>query len=240
MESITGMDGARITFEVHGDGPHKIVLFFRHFPWIEWGYVKAQPEFAFLIVDPRGHGESSHFDDRSLYGLWTGALDVLTAADAAGFESFIIWGFSQGAIRAASLARKSHRVKALICGGYQLLDCALPQARFRSLEEEAAKGKGSYRDGALFDFAESIVLFEDLAAWTTIEQDLRDLTCPRLLYFGSEDVFAESIRQRTSRLEECGFKVLEISGLDHETGLSRIDIVAPHIREFLSDSGIPL
>lgn len=79
MESITGMDGARITFEVHGDGPHKIVLFFRHFPWIEWGYVKAQPEFTFLIVDPRGHGESSHFDDRSLYGLLTGALDVLTS-----------------------------------------------------------------------------------------------------------------------------------------------------------------
>lgn len=233
----TTKDGATVAFDIHGDGPNKIVLLFQHQSWVDWGYVGAFPEFTFLIVDPRGHGESSFFDDRGMYGLWKVTEDVLAAVDAAGFHEFTAWGFSQGAARVGALAVKSNRVKALICGGYTMLDMSPDQKHFDHMEEEAAKGKGSYQDGAPFDWAESIVLFEDTRAWNS-DEDLKTLTCPRLLYFGSDDVFGEAIKVRIPRLEACGFEVVELPGLDHQTAMSRIDLVAPRIRGFLTQAGI--
>jgi pimeloyl-ACP methyl ester carboxylesterase len=233
----TTHDGATVAFEVHGDGPNKILLLFQHQPWLDWGYIHAFPEFTFLIVDPRGHGESSFFEDRGKYGLWKTTLDIEAAANAAGFDEFIAWGFSQGAVRVGAITVKSKRVKALICGGYTMLDMVPDQQHFDYMEAEAAKGLGYYSDGSPFDWSESLALFEDMRQWKS-DNDLKAVACPKLLYFGSDDVFADAIRQRIPRLRDCGFQVMELPGLDHQTCASRIDQVAPKIRRFLAEAGV--
>lgn len=58
----------------------------------------------FVALDMAGHGQSSHRPGTAPYNIWEDVAEVLSVADALGWQAFSLVGHSRGAIVAALLA----------------------------------------------------------------------------------------------------------------------------------------
>lgn len=222
-------DDVEVAFEMHGEyGP--VVLFpMRMIPWRRWGYIdELAATCRLLIVDPRGHGDSSRLANIENYGLWKRCDDLLAAADHAHVETFIAFGFSNTALTAHALATTTRRVSAVLCGGMGMIGFgdANWQGIIEHCLEERQKGEGTYIDGGTYDYGEAASLYRDVADWVP-----ERLNVPAILYFGSRDPFGEAIRTSRSAHEALGYEVREFDGYDHDTAISSVQLVAHLIAE---------
>ncbi|WP_031938138.1 alpha/beta fold hydrolase [Prescottella defluvii] len=123
--------GARLHYEVHGDGEPLVLL---HGNSENLGYFAAQvPVFAeryrVLALDTRAHGESTRGDGPLDFARL--ADDVCAVLDAVGIESAHVLGYSDGGNTALTLAlRHPRRVRSLIVNAANLDPDGLG-ARFR-------------------------------------------------------------------------------------------------------------
>jgi len=96
MPLTKSRDGVNLYYEVHGDGPLPVI--FMH-GWSGTGHYFNKTiehlelrDLRAITVDIRGHGDSDKpdhgYSDEQL------AVDLLTVADAAGAEAFVLVGFS--------------------------------------------------------------------------------------------------------------------------------------------------
>jgi pimeloyl-ACP methyl ester carboxylesterase len=121
MAEVTN-DGVRIGYDVLGRGRPLILLHGWSCDrtwWTEPGYVEdLERDFTIANVDSRGHGSSDKPHDVSAYHGATLAGDVLTVADAEGFDRFAIWGQSFGGwIAWITAAQAPERVAAIVTTG---------------------------------------------------------------------------------------------------------------------------
>jgi pimeloyl-ACP methyl ester carboxylesterase len=167
--------------------------------------------------------------------------DLLSVADAAGFERFAYWGGTFGAIAGLHLAAYTRRLAALVCVGWPPLDAPYAQmlrgAR-ASLANPPMHARVILR--APEQYAQWITFYESLASWSDAEA-MRDMSCPRVVFYGEHghssvaDIplpLADTIRERRDRLESMGWRVDEIKGADSALILDAYKLV-PVVRRWL-------
>ena len=236
MPLATASDGARIYYEVHGEGQglllgHPVFASRDNVPFgvPANGYLdRLTDRYRVVTVDyPGGYGRSEAVPPRELTATRV-SNDLLAVADAAGLDRFCWWGFSWGGVVGLQLATRTDRVAALVCGGYP------PLGEFHLSYVSALRATTSA------DVAAYVAFYESLADWPEAEAIAR-ISSPRLVFFGADDEFVQSgitvqiaatIRLHRQTLLHLGWRVVEVAGRDHSIGWDS-DVVVPLVREFL-------
>jgi pimeloyl-ACP methyl ester carboxylesterase len=225
---LTTSDGRRIEFNIQGDGPG-LLLPECNARWNEFGYVdKLAERYRVVTASPRGYFGSDWEESADAYTLNSVRDDLLAAADAAGLETFSVWGYSLAAAVGAFLAAATSRVRALVAGGFPLI--------------------GSYQ--AVVEWAEqlpvptsppcdpaAVIAFYRAMAAANSDERTSSLRCARCCYWGADDpimTLGMPIDQQRRHLEEAGFVVQELPGLDHVACGTRTDLAVPIIARFLA------
>jgi pimeloyl-ACP methyl ester carboxylesterase len=229
-----------IYYETHGSG---IPLFLAPYfvacdsPYLS-GYLDRLTErYRVLVIDPPGQGKSDPMPPSEFTAAQVCNV-MLSVADAAGFDKFAWSGYSWGAVVGLQLAWRSDRLLALVCGGWPPLGGEYEKL-LRAARTLLANppSEGPYAD---FDAAPFVTFYESLQNWPEADA-VRQILCPRLTLFGSEDAtaigdgtaeIATAIRGRRGELERLGWKVVEIPGRNHSLFVEP-ELVVPIIREML-------
>ncbi len=166
--------------------------------------------------------------------------DLLAVASAAGFNSFIYWGYSWGANVGMQLAMRTDRLAGLVMGAWPPLGAQYAEV-LASAEDQIADPPAEVqvvlRSPA--QYAQWANYARSLGGWSEAEV-CRSLSMPRLAFAGENgDVLAGSrmimnasiLRARKAELEAMGWAVKLIPGRGHEVGLD--PAVIPFVREFL-------
>lgn len=149
--------------------------------------------------------------------------DLLSVADAAGFDRFAYWGGTFGAIAGLSLAAGTQRLAALVSVGWPPLD-----APYADMLRGACAGLGNPPAHARVilrtpaQYAQWVTFYQSLVSWSDAEA-ARSMSCPRAVIYGENgnssvaDIplpLAHVIRERRQRLESLGWYVHEVAGAD--------------------------
>lgn len=167
--------------------------------------------------------------------------DLLSVADAAGFDRFAYCGHLWGAVNGLMLASRSDRVTALICGTWPPLGAPYADM-LRGVEIQLAEPPPHalviLRDPE--QYAQWQTFYLGVQGWDEVEA-VAAITCPRLALIGSEAESAvagiplrlvERVREARPSLEGMGWVVREIPGA--ETGaILDAEVMVPEMRRFL-------
>jgi pimeloyl-ACP methyl ester carboxylesterase len=188
------------------------------------------------------------------------AADLLAIADAAGAERFAWYGYSWLALSGLQLAVRTDRLWALVMGGFPPIDGpyapmlavtraahAMAVAGGAAATDTAAEVEPGDWDAVVVQSSEAqtrqfVTLYEALQRFDDAQVAL---TIPRLCFAGSEDRIdygpswgdttvriAEPLAHRRAELEQAGWDVELLPGLDH-MGAMRADVVLPLLADWL-------
>lgn len=217
--------------------------------WWELGYVDRLVALGrrVLVVDPLGHGSSDRPHDPDAYRWPAVALDIVSVMDDAGVARATLWGFSRGAVLAATVAIETpERVDALVLGAGGDLGAAVPSTLSPWIEALLAGDWAAFFDSPAGSiYAETTRRYHErvndprafgaLAAGRRLfpyALDLGRITAPALIYVGGED--EPDGDRRTA--EAIGAEFHELAGLDHRTGLSDTATVMAAVEPFLAST----
>ncbi|MBN9504089.1 MAG: hypothetical protein BGO01_04690 [Armatimonadetes bacterium 55-13] len=156
--------------------------------------------------------------------------DLLSLADAAGFDQFIFWGYSFGAVMGLQLAARTDRLSALICGGWPPLG-----AQYADMLTITRKMADTPDIPVSVD--QYVTYCESIQVWNEVSP-----SCPKLAIYGELDEMdypdgislriAPTIREHRAELEADGWTVKEMTG--HHHGLFQdASAMVPPVREWL-------
>jgi pimeloyl-ACP methyl ester carboxylesterase len=170
--------------------------------------------------------------------------DMLSVADAAGFDRFAWWGYAWGAVAGLQLAARTDRLTALAVGGWTPLGGQFAEMRrvtAANLPNPSPSSRAVLRDPS--QYAQWVTFYESLRDWSDEEATPR-IPCPRMVFVGTESEeenagirlsYASIVARRRAELEGLGWRVHEFAGSGHEVGL-RPETVVPVVRAFLEDA----
>lgn len=208
---------------------------------LERYFARLTDRFTVVTLDYPGIGKSADIDPDALT-VERVCADLLSVADAAGFNGFTYWGTSWGAAMGLQLALRTDRLDALIMGAWTPLgapyDRLLEGARNSAGDPEPGslkvlRSKAQYRQW--ISLYESLEGFDDASAMTAI-------TCPRLVYVGENGdsdaggldlPIATTIKARRAKIEAAGWRVEILPGLDHGGAVMSPDAVMDRVDPFL-------
>lgn len=195
-------DGHRLAYRVTGLGPALVVLN---------GYRRRRdlPQLRLLRapwqvfqIDPLGYGYSDRVPGYAGEAL---TRQVLAVMDREGVDRFIIWGYSRRAGMAACVGRATPRTAGVVGGGTALLDSptAAELRRGERMLRPNHPSRVFWRWWSQFDWAD----------------ELTEMQCPVLVYFGGDGLGTQGRRLRRARkgLEACRADIVEFEGLDHQS-----------------------
>jgi pimeloyl-ACP methyl ester carboxylesterase len=257
--SVAEINGQSVFFEDSGgDGPvvlcsHGFLMDHEMFdPQVE----ALAGEFRVVTWDERGHGATPVSGP---FSYWDSARDALGLLDHLGVERAVLAGMSQGgflSMRAALTAPERVRAMVLIDTQSGLEDPAMLPLFDAMHEEWKANGPGNVQEMV----AAQILGAHDpkpwFAKWAAIPREhlndpfrclidrdditerLGEITCPVLIFHGSEDA---SIPLEKAEALAAGLKgadgVVVVPGAGHAANLSHPEVVNPPMLEFLR--GLP-
>lgn len=114
---VATVNGVRINYEVHGDGPPMVLSHGYTASLRMWdGQIGPLSErYRVVVYDTRGHGESEAPADMNAYSIATFAEDQAALMDHLGIERAVVGGLSMGGMVAQEFAlRYPDRVEALL------------------------------------------------------------------------------------------------------------------------------
>jgi pimeloyl-ACP methyl ester carboxylesterase len=238
-------DGVRIHYETVGSGPALLL----HHPtagsaedWIESGYVEALgKDRQVILVDSRGHGQSDKPYDLAAYDVRLRASDVIAVLDELGIHQADYFGYSLGGWIAFEVGRQAPgRFRSFAIGAAH--PYAESMQAFRNLMTPEASQTFVNSIQGLSDAQRARFLANDMEALRILSHDrdanlaaLEAMKMPCLLFVGDLDPRLEKVRQCAAALPDATLVI--VPGCDHMTTLARIDLVAPHVRRFLSKLG---
>jgi pimeloyl-ACP methyl ester carboxylesterase len=195
---------------------------------------KFAERYQVVTASPRGYFGSDREESADAYTLDSVRDDLLAAADAAGLETFSVWGYSMAAAVGVFLAAATSRVGALVAGGFPLI------GSYQAVVEWAEQLP--VPTSPPLDPAAGIAFYRAMAASNT-DQRMSSLRCARFCYWGAEDpimTLAMPIDQQRRKLEKAGFDVQELPGLDHSACGVCTDLAVPIIERFLAQTATGL
>ena len=133
-------------------------------------------------------------------------------------------------VLAAFLAAATSRVRALVAGGFPLIGSYQALIDYAERQPEPANPP--------LDPAAARAFYRAMAASDT-DRWMASLTRARFCYWGAEDpimTLAMTIDEQRHSLEQAGFVVQELPGLDHSACATCTDLAVPIIDRFLTQA----
>lgn len=252
-------NGARIHYEVEGEGPPLVLchgLYGSLEQWRAWGYVEAlKDDYQLVLIDARGHGASDKPHDPEAYKTETMVADVVSVLDDLNIEKAHFLGYSMGGQIGWCIGRYApDRFYSLIIGGmahYERdpdipdpdIDVMVPILK-RGNEAVVAAFEETFGERLAPDI-KNILMNNDpeaiiarLLRVERVEYDetIATTTLPCLLYMGEADSGYSKAIESVDVLPNLTFVTLP--DLNHEQGAMRSDLVLPHITRFLANIDI--
>ncbi len=155
--------------------------------------------------------------------------DYLAVADAAGMDRFAAAGYSWGGNSVLQLATRSHRVAALVVGGWPVIDGPY-QMLLKTVQKLHQESPERAEIGRYVNY------YESLQDWPE-RTEIAKLTCPRLNYIdvsdGDDTDFIGRFRRNEQALHGMGWETVEVNSGNGHFGGVMPDIACPVIRAFL-------
>jgi pimeloyl-ACP methyl ester carboxylesterase len=217
--------------------------------WQEMGYVNVLIKTGrrLVLIDQRGHGNSSRPHEVDAYKPEARTTDVVAVLDALNIERADVFGYSMGGWVALNLVRYYPlRINRLIVGACHPF----------------GQSMAFYREAVATDIARWIEIVERLCgamseAWKArvrdsdimalraaaasdrqdISKSLADFTRPCLFYAGSDDPLRDSVTRCKSFFPDARF--FAVPNCNHVTTLLRADLVLPAVNSFLEATDRP-
>jgi pimeloyl-ACP methyl ester carboxylesterase len=249
---VTSKDNLQITYTKHGDGPALLLLHGYSNDktvWVSTGWVeRLQSDFTVITVDLRGCGESGKVREAGAYSLENHLNDIYAVADACGFETFSLWGWSFGATIGLHLAARSQRVRRVVAAGTYFGPIFTEDYVRRNLEEievlARAKAEGTLHQLDVLSgrkrFAERTDLevykarLKGCLSWPGVQPE--EINCPVLVYTGTSDGgVLEKLQQQRGAIKEAGLKLHIFDDLNHYQLISEAKAVFSVVSSFLKD-----
>jgi len=244
--------GFNISYRAEGSGTPLVLLH----GWSRWadtwwdaGYGDTlTDDYRVIAIDRLGHGQSDKPHDALLYVEDEIASDIVAVLTAERIDCALVWGFSMGAVDAASLAvLHPRRVAAVVCGG----DTPIPSRhgdgrRQQHLAMADTVGNVEGFAGLLArlgspqeEIAESLA-HNDTAALAAAMiggadrfPAIASIQAPSLWYEGSDDhPFTPEDLQLAARFD---VETCLIPDANHAAAFRRADDVLRIVRPFLND-----
>ncbi|MBW3589960.1 MAG: alpha/beta hydrolase [Actinobacteria bacterium] len=187
-------NGHCVAYRVAGEGPALVVLRQNRAKLDSIQLRALRDSYQVFQIDPLGYAAS---DRPAGYPAETLPDQVLSVLDHHGVDRFVCWGYSKSGAMSAAIARATPRAAGMVAGAFGLLN----------RPSEAMMRRG-YREA----FYRWFFSFD----WT---HELAVMACPKLVYFGGDDLGEQgrSLRRTREQLEGTGVDVVEFEGLDHRT-----------------------
>jgi pimeloyl-ACP methyl ester carboxylesterase len=253
----TSGDGARIAYDVTGSGPPVLLLHGggqTRRAWHDAGYVsRLSSELTVICVDLRGNGDSDKPDAVDRYAIDHLVDDILAVADAAGAQTFALWGFSYGANIGRYVAVRTGRVRSMVYIGIPF-GSATPgpfREMILGLRTKWTPVVAAHRDGT---FDDRLLSDDDRRAWqrgavpvtlawlgAMLDYPIinpADMPCPTLWLVGSANADAmASATAHKAGLDGTEVSLTILDGLTHAQELERVDVTLPHALAFTRAHG---
>jgi hypothetical protein len=169
-------------------------------------FERLATRYTMVQIEPLGFGGSDRPADYPPGGVHE---QVLKVCEQEGIAEFAVWGFSQGGAMACAVAQATPRARLLVCGGFNVLR-GLSDAWVARMNYEGRIPVGSRTFWNWFHRYD----------WHV---ELRRMSIPRLMYWGSLDSQRASLKDQNI-LRSLGVDVVEFAGLNHgRCGLSDPD-----------------
>lgn len=238
-------NGVKIHYHVEGEGPPLVLLHGLTTSMAQFqkgGYVEAmKDDYQLVMLDARGHGASDQMYAPEDYEPRVMAADVISVMDAMGIEKAHCFGYSMGARAGYSLAVYSpDRFHSFVLGGQhpyartpeQKADDVKAIERWERRRDAILAGGKSRRDPKDYDVF--IAFRKKIMDWPPfeVEQIAKGLQMPVLLFTGEADKRNMLTKEFAGGLPNARFLLL--AGLNHDQAFLRMDIVLPHVQEFLA------
>lgn len=182
--------------------------------------------------------------------------DLLAVADAAGADRFAYYGYSWLAMTGLQLATRTDRLSALVMGGFPPLDGPYEKMlRVTTATYEMAGAAQTSQTADDDEWSSASLSKEQTKQFVTLYQALQEfddlaiqarITCPRLCFVGSADEIqygkkwgdvsvnlTEPIVRERARLQELGWEVRVLNGLDHMQAMQAAQVL-PILRSWLA------
>ncbi len=237
--------GVRIHYQVEGKGA-PLVLQHGYTSSIEavrnLGYPRyLEDSYQVILIDARGHGSSDKPHTPEAYGLEKSVGDVLAALDELDIKKVHFFGYSMGGMIGFAMAKyAAERLHSLILGGaHPYADDFDSFHRIDGKDREAFVGALETLIGErIAPEMISLLLENDLEALAAaarprpgMEPVLSNMKMPCLLFAGTDDSRYQLVKACAEHIPDCRF--VSFPGLGHLDCYLRVDLVIPHIREFL-------
>jgi pimeloyl-ACP methyl ester carboxylesterase len=235
--------GADAWFEVHGN-PNGLNVFLagpvfsrtlvptniKLQTQIKEGYIRHLGDLYKLLMSDYPHLEiTTKNQNATRMTVENVCKDYLAVADAAGMDRFAAAGYSWGGNSVLQLATRSHRVAALVVGGWPVIDGPY-QMLLKTVQKLHQESPERAEIGRYVNYYESLQDWPERA-------EIARLTCPRLNYIdasdGDDTDFIGRFRRNKKTLQELGWETAEVNSGDGHFGGVMPDIACPVIRTFL-------
>ena len=239
-----------IYYEVEGEGPPLVMLhgLIRSLEDIrEAGYVDAlKDDYQIILMDARGHGKSDKPHDPAMYISENIVGDVIVVLDSLGIETTNFFGYSYGGGIAFECAKYApQRMKSLIVGGagarhpppemleenIKLFETGI-EALVATREQTGPISPGVKARMLANDCEALVAICKAILSSPSIIDDLPGMNMPFLLFVGESDNNFSGAKESSELLPDVTF--ISLPGLDHIQAGSRLDLVIPHIKDFLA------
>lgn len=232
-EPVTGTTASGIYYELHGQGEPLFLgfpvmashaeVFGSAAAAVRAGFVDALADrYRVLLADYPSIGRSAAFAPEAMT-IDRVCADMLSLADAAGFDRFSWWGATFGAVIGLQLAARSSRLNALVCAGWPPLGAPyadMLRGSRANLANPPEHARVILRSPS--QYSQWVAFYESMSDVSEAET-LARIRCPRLVVYGENAVssvadlplpFADIIRAHRAELEAQGWQVTEIPGAD--------------------------
>jgi pimeloyl-ACP methyl ester carboxylesterase len=244
MLSARAHDDSVIDVQVHGSGPAILMH-------PQYAYPGAPPE-AWSAISALREALIKRLADRYRlvmfdypHGPWPHTLtaenvvaDLLAIADAAEVERFAWCGYSWTGVIGLQLALDNARMNGLICGGWPPIHGPY-EGMLRAIQAaQVGEGPDVLNEAPVQVLQQFATFYTGLQGFDDVAAQER-ITCPRLCFAGSADNIYDlgigrTVIDRRERLEELGWDVRVIDGLDHGA-LLQPDALIPLIADWLDE-----
>ena len=258
MAFLTGSDGARLHYEVEGDGPPLVLHLGAGCDsqlWRAAGYLEPLAKtYRCILFDHRGHGPSDRPRGAAANHINRYASDVVALLDHLGLARAAFWGYSNGSTVGLKVAQEHPtRISALIGSGgvgkttpEQIADIVarrVPEfrehgwtkliARFDEREPDGVPDWMKERIGAtdIQQFIDWLLAWPD---WKWSEWDsLPHVVAPTLLVAGELEDPEDETGEAAALMPNA--TRLRVTGQGHINAFIKSPLILPRVRAFLAE-----
>ena len=248
-------EDVKIHYRVEGEGTPLVIhhgLSGYADSWRAAGYFEPLEDFKLILLDARGHGESSKPHSPESYSMKHMVGDVVAVLDQLGVDKSFYWGFSLGGRVGLSVCKYApDRFSGLVIGamGADEWDTEASMNRRKDMisffsrgneaiineMEETSGGGLSDQDRKHYSELDVDAIISILKCNEHIgyEEFLPKNRIPTLIYCGDMDYYYPS----AERCEEImpNSRLITLPGLDHGEAFDRVDLVLPLAYKFLEE-----